>query len=285
MIQRTNPRSPARRLLAARRSPAPRDVFRSLYIHSTLLLALTMFMLLVAPLLLIAGCTFDRRKTLARRAVRALFPRLIRHYCRLCKCPLHLETVGIDFRSLGPCIVVANHCSCMDVLLLMMLPLPAGAGRVWAKDWPFKVPLLGALMRLSGHLFVNDFNLLPDARDCLADGSSLIVFPESSRSRTGDVGRFREGAFLLAARTGRPVVPVAIHGTFDCMPPGQPWIYRPSLKVEVLGVLRTIPGDPKAHTALRRQAQTLIADALDARHHQAPPAAPSAPAPPAHAAA
>jgi 1-acyl-sn-glycerol-3-phosphate acyltransferase len=243
--------------------PAAGDILRTCYIHSTLALALVLFMLLAGPVLLVAGLTFDRRRRLARRATRALFPRLIRHHCRLFRRPLQLDPAPFDWASLGPCIVVANHCSCMDVLLTMMLPLPAGAGRVWAKDWPFHVPLLGALMRLSGHLFVNDFNILPDARDCLADGSSLIVFPESSRSRTGRVGRFREGAFFLAARTGRPIVPVAIHGTFACMPPGQPWVFRPRLRVQPLAALRADPADPKAHLTLRRQAQDLITAALE----------------------
>lgn len=258
--------------------PGPRDVVRTIYIHGTLLLALFGFMAIAGPVLLAAGLTFDRRRRLARRWVRAVFPRMIEHYCRVSGNPLERRLGGIDFAALGPCILVANHCSCMDVLLLMMLPLPAGAGRVWAKDWPFKVPLLGALMRLSGHLFVNDFNILPDARDCLADGSSLLVFPESSRTRTGRVGRFREGAFLLAARTGRPIVPVAIRGTFACMPPGQGWVFHPRLSIEVLGVLRGGANDPKAHAKLRRQAHALIADALETPAQAATP-------PPAHAAA
>lgn len=258
--------------------PRPRDILRTLYIHSTLLLALFFFMLFLGPVLLLAGLTVDRRRTLARRCVRAVFPRMIRHYCRLAGNPLERRLGNVDFAALGPCIIVANHSSCMDVLLLMMLPLPAGTGRVWAKDWPFKVPLLGALMRLSGHLFVNDFNILPDARDCLADGSSLLVFPESSRTRTGRVGRFREGAFLLAARTGRPIVPVAIRGTFACMPPGQGWVFHPRLSIEVLGVLRGGANDPKAHAKLRRQAHALIADALETPAQAATP-------PPAHAAA
>ena len=79
--------------------------------------------------------------------------------------------------------MVANHASCMDVVLLMMLPGELGLGRVWAKDWPFRIPLLGWLMRLSGHLFVHDFNILPDARDALADGSSLLVFPPPRERR------------------------------------------------------------------------------------------------------
>ncbi len=235
-------------------------------------------MLLAGPFLLVASLAFDKRRQLARRAVRAVFPRLVRHYCRMAGCPLKLDAVPFADRWPGPVIVVANHCSCMDVLLLMMLPLPIGAGRVWAKEWPFRVPLLGALMRLSGHLFVNDFNLLPDAQDSLARGTSLLVFPESSRSRTGRMGRFREGAFLLAARTGRPILPVAIHGTFAAMPTRQPWVFRPHLRVQPLALLTAESDDPRAHLTLRRHAQRMIAEAL-AGASAAAPSPPTAPLP------
>jgi 1-acyl-sn-glycerol-3-phosphate acyltransferase len=224
-------------------------------------------MLLFAPFLLLAGLTFDRDRRLTRRAVRALFPRLLRGFAALSGTPLQLDPLPA---IPGPCIIVANHASCIDVLLLMALPAPLGNGRVWAKDWPFHVPLLGALMRLSGHLFVNDFNLLPDAQDCLADGSSLLVFPESSRSRTGRLSRFHDGAFLLAARTNRPILPVAIHGSFACMPPGQPWVFRPHLRVQPLPLLYPDPADPKAHIAVRREAHALIQKALHPSAQAAP---------------
>jgi 1-acyl-sn-glycerol-3-phosphate acyltransferase len=90
----------------------------------------------------------------------------------------------------------------------------------------------------------------------------MLVFPESSRSRTGKLGRFRDGAFLLALRTGRPVVAVAIHGTFDCFPPGQAWVYRPALRMEVLGVLWPEGSGERTHMALRQRARDMIAAAL-----------------------
>ncbi len=150
----------------------------------------------------------------------------------------------------------------MDAVLLMALPAGAGLGRVWAKGWPFRVPLLGWLMRLSGHLFVEDFNILPDAESCLADGVSLLVFPESSRTRTGKVARFREGAFLLAARTGRPIIPVALHGSRESMPAGQPWIFAPTLRIQPLGILYPDRANPKSHAILRSQAHAMISAAV-----------------------
>jgi 1-acyl-sn-glycerol-3-phosphate acyltransferase len=247
------------------RRPKPFDVLRTTYIYATLWLGVIVYLMLFGPLLLLAGCTFDRRRSLARKIARKIFTSLVRLYCWLDRDSLRVNPpppASFDWKSIGPCIVVANHASMMDSVLLMQLPPGVGDGRVWAKGWPFKVPLLGWLMRLSGHMFVEDFNILPDAREFLADGTSLLVFPESSRTRTGQVSRFREGAFLLAARTGRPIVPVALHGSFECFPAGQSWIFSPHLRVEPLGVLHADPNDPKSHLILRRRAREMIVDAL-----------------------
>jgi 1-acyl-sn-glycerol-3-phosphate acyltransferase len=247
------------------RRPKPTDILRTLYVYATLWLGVILYILLFGPFLLLADYTFDKRRLLARRISRAIFATLVRHYCWLDRDPLLIDPPppdSFDWKSLGPCIIVANHASMMDSVLLMQLPPGIGDGRVWAKGWPFKVPLLGWLMRLSGHMFVEDFNMLPDAQDFLADGTSLLVFPESSRTRSGQVGRFREGAFLLAARTGRPIVPVALHGSFECFPPGRPWIFGPPLRIQPLGVLFPDTSNPKAHLDLRRCAREMIVTAL-----------------------
>lgn len=255
--------------------PMLRDVVRTVYIYFCLWSALILYIFLAGPFLLIAVHTFDRHRKLPRKLAKLSFPNLIAHFCFLDQSPLIISQLAA-LQSIGPCIVVANHGSIMDSVLLMALPKNIGDGRIWAKNWPFRIPLLGWLMRLSGHLFVEDFNILPDARSCLIDGSSLLVFPESSRTRSGKLGRFRDGAFLLAARTGRPIVPVAIHGAFDCLPPKQPWIFFPHLRVEPLAVLHPDPTDPKTALHLRQQAHALLATALAPK--AAPLTASSAPA-------
>jgi 1-acyl-sn-glycerol-3-phosphate acyltransferase len=238
-----------------------RDRIRTLYIHGLLVGALVAYVAAAGPFLLVAGVTFDPGRKLARRVARWLFPALVRHFCRNAGYPLRIDGVPVEWERLGPCIVVANHASSLDVLMLMQLPKGVGDGRVWAKGWPFRRPLLGWLMRLSGHLHVEDFNILPDAAECLREGESLLVFPESSRSRSGRVGRFRDGAFLLAARTGWPIVAVALHGTHACFPPGQGWVWRPRLRIEVVGVLCC--GEGGDHGALKREAHRRIKSALE----------------------
>jgi 1-acyl-sn-glycerol-3-phosphate acyltransferase len=242
------------------RCPSPKDRRFTIYAYALLWSATILYVFAFGPLLLLANI-FDRRRSLARKLAKNLFVPIIRHLCKIRCDQLIVDKAPFDWQSIGPCIIVANHGSAMDSVLLMALPPGVGDGRVWSKGWPFKVPLLGWLMKLSGHLFVEDFNILPDAQSCLSDGTSLLVFPESSRTRTGKLGRFRDGAFLLAARTGRPIVPVAIHGAHDCFPPGQPWMFGPPLRVQPLAVLWPSE-NPRAHVELKRQAHRLIAEAL-----------------------
>ncbi len=114
-----------------------------------------------------------------------------------------------------------------------------------------------------GHLRVDDFNLLPDARD-LRGGETMIVFPESSRSRSGRIHRFRDGRVSAGEVHGsRPVIPVAIHGSFACFPPEQPWVFPPIMRLQVLGVLYPDASDRRSHLTLKNRAHGMIQAALE----------------------
>ncbi len=85
--------------------------------------------------------------------------------------------------------------------------------------------------------------------EVLADGWSLVIFPEGTRSKDGWVGRFRMGAAFLACEYGVPVVPIAHRGTFAAMPRGQGWpsAGRRQLTVRFGEPLRARPrGSPRA---------------------------------------
>ncbi len=81
-------------------------------------------------------------------------------------------------------------------------------------------------------------------------GWGVILFPEGTRSRTGDLAAFRPGLGLLATRTGVPVLPVRIDGLHSVLPPGRVRPRRGQVEVRFGEPLRALPGeDPRAFTA------------------------------------
>lgn len=87
-----------------------------------------------------------------------------------------------------------------------------------------KIAFVGYACRRSGHVFVDSNSLqsirqtIDEARHQLKDGMSLVIFPEGTRTKTGDLGDFKRGAFMLAGEFKLPVVPMSISGAYDIMP-------------------------------------------------------------------
>lgn len=86
-----------------------------------------------------------------------------------------------------------------------------------------RIPLVGWACKRAGHIFVDTTAhgiaaTMKAAEKQLAGGMSLVVFPEGARTLTGRMGRFKRGAYNLAAEFNLPVVPVTIDGAFDVLP-------------------------------------------------------------------
>ncbi|RMH22670.1 MAG: 1-acyl-sn-glycerol-3-phosphate acyltransferase [Acidobacteria bacterium] len=116
-----------------------------------------------------------------------------------------------------PCVYMANHQSLYDIpALLLTLP---GEPRFLAKRGLFRIPLFGWAMAAAGFVAVDrrDRSTARDtfrrARRCLAEGHSVLVFPEETRSPDGRLLPFKPGGFLLALRGAHPIVPVGIRGS------------------------------------------------------------------------
>jgi 1-acyl-sn-glycerol-3-phosphate acyltransferase len=117
----------------------------------------------------------------------------------------------------GPLIFASNHESAIDIwVLLARLPRSI---RFVAKQELFRIPVFGWYLRLGGHVPVDRFNharaveSLRHAAELVRAGTSLIVFPEGTRSFDGRILPFKKGPFVVAKEAGVPVVPVAISGT------------------------------------------------------------------------
>ena len=133
---------------------------------------------------------------------------------------VHLQ--GLEHLATGgPFIFAPNHQSHLDILVLLgFLP---GETRFAAKTELWRHPVVGAVLDTLGMVPIDRDR--PDrAIEALnragAERPSLVIFPEGTRSRTGDLLPFRKGAFVLAIATGLPIVPVVCRGTRRLMPRG-----------------------------------------------------------------
>jgi len=170
-----------------------------------------------------------------------------------------LERIG----QAAPCIIVANHQSFLDLHILGAMPTPNLVMVV--KAWPFRIPLYGWFMRRAGYLNSEELDLeslLRQGGEALAAGASILFFPEGTRSQDGQLGRFRSGAFKLAAETGRPVVPVCLSGMGRLLPPGRFLLGDTAIRVEALPPVDPAPyrDQPAGHVALRREVKTMLSN-------------------------
>ncbi|MEO0996929.1 MAG: lysophospholipid acyltransferase family protein [Pseudomonadota bacterium] len=130
-----------------------------------------------------------------------------------------------DALPTSSCVVVANHASYLDGII-MMATLPARFAFVIKKEIT-AIPLVHFLLRRIGSHFVTRTNPHAGAADALqilrstAGSDSLGFFPEGTFKRQPGLNPFKPGAFRIAARAGWPVVPVVIHGSRQILPDGR----------------------------------------------------------------
>ncbi|MGH8231005.1 MAG: lysophospholipid acyltransferase family protein, partial [Steroidobacteraceae bacterium] len=157
---------------------------------------------------------------------------------------MRVEAHGLE-RLPRPCIVVANHCSYLDGVVLCA-QLPCWFSFVIKREMA-AVPVAGTLLRRIGAEFVARADRLRGARDArrllrqAATGRALVFFPEGTFSTEVGLLHFHVGAFAAAARANVPVVPIAIRGTRHCLPPGRPWPRPGRIRVEALAPLAAHP--------------------------------------------
>jgi 1-acyl-sn-glycerol-3-phosphate acyltransferase len=160
---------------------------------------------------------------------------------------MRLELHGLD-QLPQPCIVVANHSSYLDGVVLAAT-LPPCFSFVIKREMS-AVPLAGTLLRRIGAEFVERGDRIRGARDArrllrnAAVGHSLVFFPEGTFSSDVGLLRFHIGAFAAAVRANLPVVPVAIRGTRHCLPPASPWPRPGTIRIEALAALPAQPSAP-----------------------------------------
>jgi 1-acyl-sn-glycerol-3-phosphate acyltransferase len=173
---------------------------------------------------------------------------------------LHAERLAAG----GGFVVVSNHESFADILVLLArLPLPV---RFLAKRSIFRVPVLGWSIAAAGFVPVDrgdrarSVATVEAALNLLKAGRSLVVFPEETRTRTGELLPFKSGAALLALRSGFPLLPVGIAGTRRVLPPGTLMIAPGRVGLSIGEPIAVAGHSARDRDEVTRQARRAIAD-------------------------
>ncbi|MEM4991938.1 lysophospholipid acyltransferase family protein [Priestia sp. SB1] len=159
---------------------------------------------------------------------------------------------------------VCNHQSNFDIPLLYTYS-PIKMAFV-AKQEMRKIPIMGKLMELRGHIFMNRNNSKEAVKsiqkgiEVLKSGASLAVFPEGSRSKGEAMGSFKPGALRLAIKSGVKVVPVVISGSYNLMEANGGRVKPADVEIKCLDPLN--PKDYKDAVKLTEELEILIKNEL-----------------------
>ncbi|MBQ1548143.1 MAG: 1-acyl-sn-glycerol-3-phosphate acyltransferase [Lachnospiraceae bacterium] len=136
------------------------------------------------------------------------------------------KTAGAKVKVIGmenipkdtPVLYIANHLSLFDIVITYAL-CPGVTGYI-AKDNLKKIPILPLWFKRTYGLFLNRDNIkeglkvITEAIETVKSGAaSIFIFPEGTRSKTGEIGEFKGGSFKIATRSGCPIIPVCIKNT------------------------------------------------------------------------
>jgi 1-acyl-sn-glycerol-3-phosphate acyltransferase len=175
-----------------------------------------------------------------------------------------LEFQNITPETFSPrCIVISNHQSAVDVMLVVSLPADV---RQTAKKRVFDEPMLGLGCKLLGHVMVEPNDPQTTLRRCrekLAEGASVHFYPEGTRSPDGFLQRFHRGAFELAVELNQEILPVVLCDTNTAMPRDAYW-FEP-YHATVRAWPRVTPRNfdySRGATALLRHCEAIVRDAL-----------------------
>lgn len=167
----------------------------------------------------------------------------------------------------GNVVYAANHQSYMDIpIILTALDFPCP---LLAKKEIYKVPFLRGWMQLIGCIPVDREDIraaaaaLKECEELLEKGSSLVIFPEGTRSLSNEVGEFKGGVVRVAYKAGADIVPVVIDGSFRILEGNGYRIQKCDVTVRFLPRIATAGLNKSEQKALAQQLETLIRTTKD----------------------
>jgi 1-acyl-sn-glycerol-3-phosphate acyltransferase len=161
------------------------------------------------------------------------------HLIARCWGQFNLLTAGVKVRVKGlenlplqdPCVLIANHQGWFDIfVILAKLPVQF---RWLAKEELFHLPVFGKAMSSAGYIPINRedkrqaLESMNQAALRIKSGTSVVVFPEGTRSPDGTLQEFKKGGFILAIKAQQPIVPITLSGSHHVLPKGDDWVLQP----------------------------------------------------------
>jgi 1-acyl-sn-glycerol-3-phosphate acyltransferase len=222
--------------------------------------------ILGTPIVFVIYCftaPFDRGRYAAGRAFRLIGVTSVKLN------PLWRFEVAGDFVAdpRRPYVAVSNHESYADIFLISHFPWEM---KWLSKETMFKIPCMGWMMRMAGDIEIrrgertSTVQAMKAARDRLAKRVSVMIFPEGTRSRDGELLPFKDGAFRLALEAGVPILPIAVAGTRACMAKGTFRFQRARARAKVLPPIETAGLTLDDLPSLRERTRALISEARHA---------------------
>jgi 1-acyl-sn-glycerol-3-phosphate acyltransferase len=203
------------------------------------------------------------------RSTSPLIDRIVRLWGKLIVAAAGIELATENVERLDPSkryILVANHYSYLDIpCIVAAIPQPI---RFMAKVSLFKVPIFGWAIGRAGFIpidrknrrtAVKSFDL---AADRIRKGNTIVIFPEEGRSRERTMRPFQRGAFLLAIKSEKTIVPLAVDSTYDVFPVGATRVKPGRVTIRVGTPIETANLKLKAKETLltesREQIETML---------------------------
>lgn len=157
-------------------------------------------------------------------------------------CPVRIK--GKEHIPSEPCVVTPNHGSALDIFLLYGY---MGVRFKWVMKGSLrKIPFVGWACEKCGFIFVSHTaegakQVIRDTEAALADGYHIFIFPEGSRTLTGQLMPLRKGAFRIALDTSAAILPVQISGAYEAYPKTALFPRRQHLSLNILPPIPTTP--------------------------------------------
>lgn len=222
-----------------------------LYLYAVVLCTL---FLVISAVALVVCYPFDKRRTVVHICSRIL----VRCFMVLPPCWSHSVVGWERLDPKKPYVIVMNHNTVFDIVSLYFLRLEY---RWVSKIEVVKAPYFGQFLYLHGDILINRGRaaqaleqLREEGKMWIDRGVSIAIFPEGTRSKTGELGRFNPGAFDLAKRNEVEVLPIVLHGTRTVFrPKSLLWSWRNHITLEIL--------DPISVERLQNEPLRELADA------------------------